>query len=65
MAARLIRAAFGGIRFLISTILGRLEGDESLVAEPGVPERISTGTSSARCSAIAHMIPAVELLSGG
>jgi hypothetical protein len=38
---------------------------ESRVADPGVPETIKTGTSAARCSAIADMIAAVVLESGG
>jgi hypothetical protein len=38
---------------------------ESFVAEPDVPEIISTGTSIARCSAMFAMIAAVVLESGG
>ena len=51
-AARLISAAFAGIRFLISMTLGWLEGVDSPVAEPGVPESTRTCPPVVRCSAI-------------
>jgi len=64
-AARLIRAAFAGIRFLISITVGRFEDVESFAAERDDPEKTRIGTSAARCSAIADMIAAVVLESGG
>ena len=64
-AARRTKSAFAGIQFLISTTVGRVGGVQSFVSEPDVPERIKTGTSAARCSAIADMMAAVVLRSGG
>ncbi len=64
-AARLIRAPFAAIRFLISTTTGRFEGAGSRVADPADPESTRTGRSAARCSEIFDMIAAVVLGSGG
>ena len=63
-AARLSSAAFAGIRFLISTTAGPIEGVESFAADPAVPESTRTGISAARCSDIFAMIAAVVLESG-
>ena len=61
--ARLSSAPFPGNQFLISTTTG-CPGDGAL-AEPGMPETTITSASCAIRSAIAAMIAAVVLWSGG
>ena len=62
-AARLSNAAFSGIQFLISTTCGRSTGDAD--AELGHPESTTTSAFCARWVAIATIIAAVVLWSGG